>query len=272
MTRHQSELSFTDRLIIQLIRFRTRDARHRTFFGDNKYIASCVDIKPDTARKSVTKLVKLGYLQKFLDKQGRRHLMYTGKEYVPVIENLSNMDKRYWKNIAEKNYNNYMEIQREYSSARTDVVCLQNKVKKLQQDLSHAAERAGWLEFIFTSRGLTSEQIDILIEESRKKWNESPTSNDSNANVSQEMDIGSTIEKPNNIQPTMQTIMSPIEESSEMMVETPTLQLPIIQSISYRDLDRMAAEYEQSEEGQLMKKIMDLSAKLKGDRNDNRYY
>ena len=95
MSRSKAELSVTERLIIQLVIYRTKNPKHPTFFGDNKNIAKCIDVQPDTVRKAIAKLVKLEYLQLGYDKQGRRHMVYTGKEFAPIIENMNNIDKKY---------------------------------------------------------------------------------------------------------------------------------------------------------------------------------
>ena len=63
MSRSKTELSVTERLIIQLVIYRTKNPKHPTFFGDNKNIAKCIDVQPDTVRKAIAKLVKLEYLQ-----------------------------------------------------------------------------------------------------------------------------------------------------------------------------------------------------------------
>ena len=101
MSRSKAELSVTERLIIQLVIYRTKNPKHPTFFGDNKNIAKCIDVQPDTIRKAIAKLVKLEYLQLGYDKQGRRHMVYTGKEFAPIIENMNNIDK-IWKIISEE--------------------------------------------------------------------------------------------------------------------------------------------------------------------------
>ena len=61
MSRSKAELSVTERLIIQLVIYRTKNPKHPTFFGDNKNIAKCIDVQPDTVRKAIAKLVKLEY-------------------------------------------------------------------------------------------------------------------------------------------------------------------------------------------------------------------
>lgn len=46
MSRSQSELSITKCEILQLVIYRTKNPKHPTFFGDNEYIAKCVDLSP----------------------------------------------------------------------------------------------------------------------------------------------------------------------------------------------------------------------------------
>lgn len=171
MTKCKSELSVTERMIIQLIKFRTGNERHPTFFGNNENIAKCIDIQPDTARKAVAKLIKLGYLKKHFDKQGRRHLIYTNKEFVPIIENMNNIDKKVLKNEKE-----YYEAEAEYATkelnlANIRIEHLEKEAEELRSKLFWANLRIKGLENIFTSRGLTREQIEILIKETQDQEN-----------------------------------------------------------------------------------------------------
>ena len=50
--------------------------------------------QPDTVRKAVNELIKLEYLVQGKDKQGRRHLVYTGKEFVPIIADNLEISKK----------------------------------------------------------------------------------------------------------------------------------------------------------------------------------
>ncbi len=60
MSRSQSELSLKQREILQLVIYRTKNPKSPTFFGNNEYIAKCVDVKPDTVRKYIKELEELG--------------------------------------------------------------------------------------------------------------------------------------------------------------------------------------------------------------------
>ena len=163
MSRSKAELSVTERLIIQLVIYRTKNPKHPTFFGDNKNIAKCIDVQPDTVRKAIAKLVKLEYLQLGYDKQGRRHMVYTGKEFAPIIENMNNIDKKSLRDDKE-----YYEREAQYSArelelAKIRIETLERENTSLQSKLSQAELRVKQLENIFTAQGVSKEQIDMMI-------------------------------------------------------------------------------------------------------------
>lgn len=167
MSKSKSELSVTERLIIQLVIYRTKNPKHPTFFGDNKNIAKCLDIQPDTARKAVSKLVKLGYLEVGFDKQGRRHMVYTGKEFAPIIENMNNIDKKSLRDDKE-----YYEREAQYSAhelelAKIRIETLERENTSLQSKLFQAELRIKQLENLFTAQGCTKEQIDMMIKQAQ---------------------------------------------------------------------------------------------------------
>ena len=164
MSRSKAELSVTERLIIQLVIYRTKNPKHPTFFGDNKNIAKCIDVQPDTVRKAIAKLVKLEYLQLGYDKQGRRHMVYTGKEFAPIIENMNNIDKKSLRDDKE-----YYEREAQYSArelelAKIRIETLERENTSLQSKLFQAELRVKQLENIVTAQGCTKEQIDMMIE------------------------------------------------------------------------------------------------------------
>lgn len=168
MSKSKSELSITERLIIELIQYRTNNPKHPTFYGDNENIAKCFDIQTDTARKAVSKLVKLGYLIKNFDKQGRRHLLYSGKPFKPVIVNMNNIDKKLLRNDKE-----YYEREAQYSAhelelAKIRIETLERENTSLQSKLFQAELRVKQLENIFTAQGCTKEQIDMMIGQSQE--------------------------------------------------------------------------------------------------------
>ena len=167
MSRSNAELSVTERLIIQLVKFRI-NAKHPTFYGDNKNIAQCLDIQPDTARKAVSKLVKLGYLEVGFDKQGRRHMVYTGKEFAPIFENMNNIDKKSLRDDKE-----YYEREAQYSAhelelAKIRIETLERENSELQNKLFYSELRVSQLENLFLSKGCSRDYIDTLIKENQQ--------------------------------------------------------------------------------------------------------
>ena len=165
MSRSKAELSVTERLIIQLVIYRTKNPKHPTFFGDNKNIAKCLDVQPDTVRKAIAKLVKLEYLQLGYDKQGRRHMVYTGKEFAPIIENMNNIDKKSLRDDKE-----YYEREAQYSAhelelAKIRIETLERENTSLQSKLFQAEVRVMQLENLFTAQGVTKKQIDMMIKQ-----------------------------------------------------------------------------------------------------------
>ena len=168
MSRSKTELSVTERLIIQLVIYRTKNPKHPTFFGDNKNIAKCVDVQPDTVRKAIAKLVKLEYLQLGYDKQGRRHMVYTGKEFAPIIENMNNIDKKSLRDDKE-----YYEREAQYSAhelelAKIRIETLERENTLLRNELFQAKLRISQLESLFLSQGCTKEQIDAMVKQSQE--------------------------------------------------------------------------------------------------------
>lgn len=163
MSRSKAELSVTERLIIQLVIYRTKNPKHPTFFGDNKNIAKCIDVQPDTVRKAIAKLVKLEYLQLGYDKQGRRHMVYTGKEFAPIIENMNNIDKKSLRDDKEYYEREAQNATHELELAKIRIESLERENSLLQSKLFQAELRVKQLENIFTAQGCTKEQIDMMI-------------------------------------------------------------------------------------------------------------
>lgn len=165
MSRSKAELSVTERLIIQLVIYRTKNPKHQTFFGDNKNIAKCVNVQPDTVRKAIAKLLKLEYLQQGFDKQGRRHLVYTGKVFAPIIENMNNIDKKSLRDDKEYYEREAQNAAHELKLAQIRIETLERENSLLQNKLFSSELRVTQLENIFTAQGCTKEQIDAMIKQ-----------------------------------------------------------------------------------------------------------
>lgn len=167
MSRSQSELSLKQREILQLVIYRTKNPKSPTFFGNNEYIAKCVDIKPDTVRKALKELKDLGYISEAKDDKGRRHLTYTGKEFAPIIADMRDFDK----NMLKQERDNYL---RDLNYCRHELELAQIRIDTLERDnsalndkLFYAELRVKELENIFFAQGVTKEQIDMMIKQSQ---------------------------------------------------------------------------------------------------------
>jgi len=165
MSRSKSELSFKEREILQTIIHRTKNPKYPTFFGSNEYLAKCFDIQPDTARKAINKLIKTGYLAKGSDEQNRRHLIYTGKEFTPVVLDLRNIDKHILKQERDDALRELSTCRHELELAQIRIKSLENEAVSLRNKLFESDMRINELENIFFSQGVSKEQIDGMIKQ-----------------------------------------------------------------------------------------------------------
>ena len=167
MSRSQSELSITKRELLQLVIYRTKNPKHPTFFGDNEYIAKCVDVKPDTVRKYIKELEELVYLNEIKDDKGRRHLTYTGKEFAPIIADMRDFDK----NMLKQERDNYLRdlnyCKHELELAQIHIDTLDKENSELRTKLLHTETRLMQLENLFLSQGVTKERIDAMIKQAQ---------------------------------------------------------------------------------------------------------
>ena len=191
MSKSKSELSITERLIIELIQYRTSNPKHPTFYGDNENIAKCFDIQTDTARKAVSKLVKLGYLIKNFDKQGRRHLLYSGKPFTPIIANMNNIDKKLLRNDKEYYEMSFKDAQHELELAKIRIETLERKTSELHSKLLGSDLKASKLGLFLQNLGYSKEQIDKIEQQSlesfEKESREIPQDEPITATISTEM-------------------------------------------------------------------------------------
>ena len=164
MSRSQSELSLKQREILQLVIYRTKNPQSPTFFGNNEYIAKCIDIKPDTVRKALKELKDLGYIAEAKDDKGRRHLTYTGKEFAPIIADMRDFDKNMLKQERDNYLRdlNYCKHELELAQIRVDTLDKENS--ELRTKLLNTEPRLMQLENLFLSQGVTKERIDAMIK------------------------------------------------------------------------------------------------------------
>ena len=180
MPKKQSDLSITKRVLLSYIQFRTRN--QFKFYESNDYIAKALDIMASSAKVFVNELIRDGYLYKEIDKQGRRILSLTGKEYRPLFEDMRNIDKKVLKEDRDnfERENKYLNEQLAMENAHCEQLSNQNtelvlsnaeltqRVQKLEEELAGIKKRVSSLENIFYQNGMSSNQLEELIQKSNQ--------------------------------------------------------------------------------------------------------
>ena len=187
MSKSKSELSMTKRVLLDFIKFKTNN--NHIFFASNEYIANMLDLTTNTAKTFVNDLIREGYLYKETDKFGRRVLSLTGKEFKPLFEDLTNLDKKVLKQEKEdlKRDNDYLnqelETHKTYAdrlrTERTELVLsnteltikvreLEERIQKLEEQVSKQSSRIKDLENLFYKNGVSEEDLEKAINESKK--------------------------------------------------------------------------------------------------------
>ena len=193
MPKKASKLSITKRVLLDYIKFRTHN--NFKFYEGNEYIAQALELTPGSAKVFVNDLIRDGYLYKETDKQGRRVLSYTGKEYMPLFEDMRNVDKKVLKQEKEdlKRDNDYLnqelETHKTYAdrlrTERTELVLsnteltikvreLEERIQKLEEQVSKQSSRINDLENLFYKNGVSEQDLEKAINESKKDWGFSP--------------------------------------------------------------------------------------------------
>lgn len=193
MSKSKSELSMTKRVLLDFIKFKTNN--NHIFFASNEYIANMLDLTTNTAKIFVNDLIREGYLYKETDKFGRRVLSLTGKEFKPLFEDLTNLDKKVLKQEKEdlKRDNDYLnqelETHKTYAdrlrTERTELVLsnteltikvreLEERIQKLEEQVSKQSSRINDLENLFYKNGVSEQDLEKAINESKKDWGFSP--------------------------------------------------------------------------------------------------
>ena len=180
MPKKQSDLSITKRVLLSYIQSRTRN--QFKFYESNDYIAKALDIMTSSAKVFVNELIRDGYLYKEIDKQGRRILSLTGKEYRPLFEDMRNIDKKVLKEDRDnfERENKYLNEQLSMENAHVEQLSNQNtelvlsnaeltqRVQKLEEELAGLKKRVSSLENIFYQNGMSSNQLEELIQQSNQ--------------------------------------------------------------------------------------------------------
>ena len=180
MSKSKSDLSITKRVLLDFIKYKTQNGHQ--FFASNDYVAKGLDLTENTAKTFVNDLIRDGYLYKEIDKMGRRILSLTGKEYRPLFEDMRNIDKKVLKEDRDnfERENKYLNEQLSMENAHCEQLSNQNielvlsnaeltqRVQKLEEELAGLKKRVSSLENIFYQNGMSSNQLEELIQKSNQ--------------------------------------------------------------------------------------------------------
>ena len=180
MSKSKSDLSITKRVLLDFIRYKTQNGHQ--FFASNDYVAKSLDLTENTAKTFVNDLIRDGYLYKEIDKQGRRILSLTGKEYRPLFEDMRNIDKKVLKEDRDnfERENKYLNEQLSMETSHIEQLSNQNtelvlsnaeltaRVQKLEEELAAIKKRVSGLENIFYKSGVTPDQLEEMIQKSNQ--------------------------------------------------------------------------------------------------------
>ena len=180
MSKSKSDLSITKRVLLDFIKYKTQNGHQ--FFASNDYVAKGLDLTENTAKTFVNDLIRDGYLYKEIDKQGKRILSLTGKEYRPLFEDMRNIDKKVLKEDRDnfERENKYLNEQLSMENAHVEQLSNQNtelvlsnaeltqRIQKLEEELAGLKKRVSSLENIFYQNGMSSNQLEELIQKSNQ--------------------------------------------------------------------------------------------------------
>ena len=180
MSKSKSDLSITKRVLLDFIKYKTQNGHQ--FFASNDYVAKGLDLTENTAKTFVNDLIRDGYLYKEIDKQGRRILSLTGKEYRARFEEMRNIDKKVLKEDRDnfERENKYLNEQLSMETSHVEQLSNQNtelvlsnaeltaRVQKLEEELAGLKKRVSSLENIFYQNGMSPNQLEELIQKSNQ--------------------------------------------------------------------------------------------------------
>ena len=168
MNTQNDKITITERAILELVRYKTRN--NYIFFAGNDYIASAIDIKKNSAKVLVNNLIRKGYLNRTCDKHGRRVLSLTDKPYLRLFDDMSGVDKKIITLERDDALRDSLYYQKELNCANLAIGRLENEKSKLWDDLFEQEkenmclkDRINRLENIFYKNGMRKEQLEDLL-------------------------------------------------------------------------------------------------------------
>ena len=151
MSKSKAELSVGERLLLDYIKFRTRQGY--PFFESNSTIAPNVGFTERTTKELINRLVRKGYLFKCKDERNRRQLILTELTHAQTYNNFQELTKA---NLIEelnhqrqdnKNMERDMKISQDaVDTWRSRYYAEERKVKKLEQQVAELQRQLNALQ------------------------------------------------------------------------------------------------------------------------------
>ena len=170
MNTKNDKITITERAILELVRYKTRN--NYIFFGGNDYIAKAMDITKNSAKTLVNHLIRMGYLNKTYDKYKRRVLSLSDKPYLRLFEDFTGVNKKIVTLERDDALRDSAYYQNELNGANLTIERLNQEKMKIQIELidqktenMRLQDRVTRLENIFLSKGMTREQLESVISQ-----------------------------------------------------------------------------------------------------------
>lgn len=151
MSHSKSELSVSERLILDYITFRTRSGF--PFFEKNNTIAPNVGLTESTTKELINRLVRKGYLFRCKDERNRRQLLLTEMTHTQTYTNFAELTKA---NLQEeldhqRQYNKNMERDVKMAQDSVDIWRnryhnAQNRITELEQQIAELQSKLNTLQ------------------------------------------------------------------------------------------------------------------------------
>ena len=98
-------------------------------------------------------------------------MVYTGKEFVPIIADMRNFDKSILKQERDNYLRDLTYCQNELELTQIRMNTLDRENSELRLKLLQTETRLMQIENLFTSQGVTKEQIDVMIRQMEERPN-----------------------------------------------------------------------------------------------------
>ena len=169
MNTKNDKITITERAILELVRYKTRN--NYIFFGGNDYIAKAMDITKNSAKTLVNHLIRMGYLNKTYDKYKRRVLSLSDKPYLRLFEDFTGVDKKIVTLERDDALRDSAYYQNELNGANLTIERLNQEKMKIQIELIdqkkenfYLKDRINRLEAIFYANGMAKEQLEEVLK------------------------------------------------------------------------------------------------------------